>query len=265
MPEAPTRRPPLALTVVMAALLCTPASALGKALDPSKTASRDFWEPQPECVRVELVRIPGSRLFDVATTTPDAPGIPSFLTRDPAGFIDGPNLYTYVRQNPWSSFDPLGLQQEMIETYFGPRTTAEAEKVEEELESMKKSKTKEENRIRSLKAEISKSALSTRTEAGREVMRSKFAELNQAKTKRDGLHMQIAETEINLLTYHSSKDSEGNFSDDTRLEWDSGLVDPGFTYSTTPLIDPIGIGTGAIGGRMIVERLAQRSLNFNVS
>ncbi|MDF1816406.1 MAG: hypothetical protein P1V20_29670 [Verrucomicrobiales bacterium] len=34
----------------------------------------------------------------------------SFITRDPAGFVDGPNLYTYVRQNPWSKFDPLGLE-----------------------------------------------------------------------------------------------------------------------------------------------------------
>ncbi|MDF1816408.1 MAG: RHS repeat-associated core domain-containing protein, partial [Verrucomicrobiales bacterium] len=33
----------------------------------------------------------------------------SFITRDPAGFVDGPNLYTYVRQNPWTAFDPKGL------------------------------------------------------------------------------------------------------------------------------------------------------------
>jgi hypothetical protein len=26
------------------------------------------------------------------------------------GFVDGPNVYTYVRQNPWSKFDPEGLQ-----------------------------------------------------------------------------------------------------------------------------------------------------------
>ncbi len=32
-----------------------------------------------------------------------------FITRDPAGFVDGPNLYTYVRQNPWTKFDPEGL------------------------------------------------------------------------------------------------------------------------------------------------------------
>ncbi|MBB5352681.1 RHS repeat-associated protein [Haloferula luteola] len=32
-----------------------------------------------------------------------------FLTRDPAGFVDGPNVYTYVRQNPWTMYDPHGL------------------------------------------------------------------------------------------------------------------------------------------------------------
>ncbi len=33
-----------------------------------------------------------------------------FISRDPAGFVDGPNLYAYVLQNPWTSFDPEGLQ-----------------------------------------------------------------------------------------------------------------------------------------------------------
>lgn len=32
-----------------------------------------------------------------------------FLTRDPAGFVDGPNLYAYANQNPWTKFDPEGL------------------------------------------------------------------------------------------------------------------------------------------------------------
>ncbi len=32
-----------------------------------------------------------------------------FISRDPAGFVDGPNVYTYVRQNPWTAFDPEGL------------------------------------------------------------------------------------------------------------------------------------------------------------
>ena len=34
----------------------------------------------------------------------------TYLTRDPAGFVDGPNLYAYVRQNPWTSFDAFGLE-----------------------------------------------------------------------------------------------------------------------------------------------------------
>jgi len=33
----------------------------------------------------------------------------AFITRDPLGFVDGPNMYTYVNQNPWSHFDPEGL------------------------------------------------------------------------------------------------------------------------------------------------------------
>lgn len=32
-----------------------------------------------------------------------------FLSRDPAGFVDGPNVYSYVKQNPWTCFDPEGL------------------------------------------------------------------------------------------------------------------------------------------------------------
>jgi len=36
-----------------------------------------------------------------------------FISRDPAGFVDGPNLYAYVEQNPWTSFDPDGLNIEI--------------------------------------------------------------------------------------------------------------------------------------------------------
>jgi RHS repeat-associated protein len=31
-----------------------------------------------------------------------------WLSRDPAGFVDGMNLYGYVQNNPWSNFDPDG-------------------------------------------------------------------------------------------------------------------------------------------------------------
>ena len=33
----------------------------------------------------------------------------AFINRDPAGFIDGLNVYSYVGHNPWTMFDPLGL------------------------------------------------------------------------------------------------------------------------------------------------------------
>ncbi|MES2708703.1 MAG: DUF5615 family PIN-like protein [Verrucomicrobiota bacterium] len=48
----------------------------------------------------------GFRWRDIRTGT--------FLSRDPAGFVDGPNLYSYVRQNPWSAFDPEGLADERL-------------------------------------------------------------------------------------------------------------------------------------------------------
>jgi hypothetical protein len=41
----------------------------------------------------------------------------TFITRDPAGMIDGPNLYCYVNQNPWTKFDPEGLDPN---SYYDP-------------------------------------------------------------------------------------------------------------------------------------------------
>lgn len=38
-----------------------------------------------------------------------SPELGRFLTRDPAGFVDGPNLYAYVRSNPLAFVDPWGL------------------------------------------------------------------------------------------------------------------------------------------------------------
>jgi RHS repeat-associated protein len=45
----------------------------------------------------------GFRYRDLSTGT--------FLTRDPLGFKAGLNNYTYVRQNPWTKFDPEGLDE----------------------------------------------------------------------------------------------------------------------------------------------------------
>jgi len=43
----------------------------------------------------------GFRYRDIETGT--------FISRDPLGLVDGPNVYCYVRQNPWTAFDPEGL------------------------------------------------------------------------------------------------------------------------------------------------------------
>ncbi|MGJ8676364.1 MAG: CHAP domain-containing protein [Akkermansiaceae bacterium] len=56
-----------------------------------------------------------------------------FLTRDPMGFVDGPNVYTYVRQNPWTMFDPLGLRAETNDE------SAELKKLDEEAANDRRS------------------------------------------------------------------------------------------------------------------------------
>ncbi|MCD4779535.1 MAG: RHS repeat-associated core domain-containing protein [Candidatus Omnitrophica bacterium] len=37
------------------------------------------------------------------------PYVGRFISEDPSGFTDGPNLYTYVQNNPVNHIDPLGL------------------------------------------------------------------------------------------------------------------------------------------------------------
>jgi RHS repeat-associated protein len=59
----------------------------------------------------------GFRYRDLSTGT--------FLTRDPLGFLAGLNNYTYVKQNPWTYFDPEGLK-ELPPTSATPPRTAHA-------------------------------------------------------------------------------------------------------------------------------------------
>jgi len=68
-------------------------ATVGTTLDRQKSNSKDT---DPTGLVVE-----GFRYRDLETGM--------FINRDPAGFIDGPNLYTYVQQNPWTKFDPEGL------------------------------------------------------------------------------------------------------------------------------------------------------------
>ena len=48
----------------------------------------------------------------------------TFITRDPLGFVDGPNMYAYVRQNPWAKFDLEGLFEIYVHTAGSGHTGA---------------------------------------------------------------------------------------------------------------------------------------------
>ncbi|WP_256200615.1 RHS repeat-associated core domain-containing protein [Verrucomicrobium spinosum] len=72
----------------------------------------------------------------------------AFLSKDPAGFVDGPNLYAYVRQNPWTSFDPEGLRQSKrnvpwsdTDHHIVPLNRADANDFDDELQRSLNKKT----------------------------------------------------------------------------------------------------------------------------
>ena len=82
----------------------------GACLDPQRANTK---EESPAGLLNE-----GMRYRDLATGM--------FLTRDPAGFVDGPNVYTYVNQNPWTSFDPDGLFMNEIGGWLGGKLGSNA-------------------------------------------------------------------------------------------------------------------------------------------
>ena len=41
-------------------------------------------------------------------------GLGRWLSADPLGFVDGPNLYAYVNGNPLTRIDPLGLRSDWV-------------------------------------------------------------------------------------------------------------------------------------------------------
>ncbi|MBS0623449.1 MAG: DUF687 family protein [Verrucomicrobia bacterium] len=46
------------------------------------------------------------------------PSIGRWISKDPAGFIDGPNLYAYCHNNPLRCYDPFGLESQVSEEQF---------------------------------------------------------------------------------------------------------------------------------------------------
>jgi RHS repeat-associated protein len=61
-----------------------------------------------------------------------------FITRDPLGFIDGPNLYTYVGQSPWTSWDPDGLAKRSKDTPSDEEITKKISLLDKEIQGKQK-------------------------------------------------------------------------------------------------------------------------------
>ncbi|MHA4871590.1 RHS repeat-associated core domain-containing protein [Duganella sp. PWIR1] len=64
-----------------------------------------------------MLRFPGSSLLHSVHRS-YLPALGRFLQQDPAGIPDGPNRYSYARNNPVDLYDPLGLQS------YSPMTKA---------------------------------------------------------------------------------------------------------------------------------------------
>jgi RHS repeat-associated protein len=94
----------------------------------------------------------------------------AFITRDPLGFVDGPNMYAYVVQNPWTKFDPEGL--------------ATKEQYQKEIDKAKKSNAK----ILTRKAEINKAV----SDRGGERTAAENSEVNS-------LHRKYIKNELTIV------------------------------------------------------------------
>jgi len=78
-------------------------------LTPRKTRVRGLRLPEPLLIGIELP--PSRTVFRLYGDVPDrfaSEGL--YITEDPLGYVDGPNLYQYGLNNPVNFSDPLGLQ-----------------------------------------------------------------------------------------------------------------------------------------------------------
>jgi len=86
-----------------------PALARFHLLTPRKTRVRGFRLPEPLVIGVELP--PSRTAFRLYGDVPY--GFASgglYVTTDPLGYVDGPNLYQYGLNNPANFSDPMGLE-----------------------------------------------------------------------------------------------------------------------------------------------------------
>jgi RHS repeat-associated protein len=80
----------------------------------------------------------------------------SFITRDPLGFVDGPNMYSYVVANPWTNFDPDGLETIKPKMERVVKNSNEVKKLRAQLKDTEKKsdQNKIERQIKGLEKDI---------------------------------------------------------------------------------------------------------------
>lgn len=167
-----------------------------------------------------------------------------FITRDPLGFKDGPNLYTYVKQNPWTKFDPEGLEGVVVSgqpgdhknrTHFLANGLDRAKKLAKQFASEKKGE---------------KATWMIYNEGGKGGYSQKDLDEYKAKAAKAGVEVKIVKSAKEIVEYTNektggdsrSKDKITNFSyfgHATPGELDPGFVDHGFwNMATMQSVEP---------------------------
>lgn len=195
-----------------------------------------------------------------------------FLSKDPAGFVDGPNLYAYVTQNPWTFFDPEGLKKP-DEHYKNKRANNKnIGRLNKRLEGAKnlseKSKDGIRNQISGLErdnARIDKAINAIETSARalneRKNMQVKASELDdESALFRDGInaHIQgeISDAWNSVVTSFGQMLPGSHASNQAWYAWQSGNYANAVGYGLSS-IGEAGLAVGTMGSGSTIMQGAQ--------
>ena len=185
-----------------------------------------------------------------------------FTTKDPAGFIDGPNLYTYVRQNPWSKFDPQGLQAEFIEDRSPTNVKefqAEYQSYSKKIDQWETAKA-EYNSAQSSLADY-KNSHSYFAQSSAAIWRLnrnvELAQYNLSLNFGENFQDDLYYANARMQHYLSTADAEGNVSKGRESFQVLDRYVMGRGYNTSPAIDPIDLLVGGMAGKTAAGTLGR--------
>lgn len=178
-----------------------------------------------------------------------------FISRDPLGFVDGANVYTYVRQNPWTAFDPLGLQSNFRDLQ-SPTSYEEYKETVEDYNRNQQERLMESARLAEEKAKI---------EAKYKEGEITFNDYKYATNQWNAKHEAFRDSESHfqremgyahgrILHYLHNADSNGNVSLEKAkfVATDQYNMSMGGGYRTVPMLDPIDLAVGyGVGKAML--------------